>query len=61
MCLRLNNVWSILGSLNKFKKEAHCAAESEHMKTLLRQIEPSEPEDLLDGNNLKYSFRTPHR
>ena len=49
MCLRLNNVWSLLGSLTKFKKEAQCAAELDHMKTLMNRLRPTELDEVLNG------------
>ena len=47
-------MWSLLGSLAKFKKEAHSTAESDHMKNLLKRIEPAELEDVLDGKCLNF-------
>ena len=42
-------MWSLLGSLTKFKKEAHCAADLDHMKKLMNILRPTELDEVLNG------------
>ena len=50
MCMRLNNVWSLLGTLAKFQKEARNAVDLDHMTIVKNRLQPSEQDHALDGN-----------
>ena len=49
MCLRLNNAWSILGTLPQFQKEAHKAVNLDLVKATLSQFQTPGQENVLDG------------
>ncbi len=55
MCIRLNNVWNLLGTLEKFEKESRSAVDVGHMHAVTTHLSLPEPRNLLKGR-LAYVF-----